>query len=303
VQTAHWFQEPVRTIDTTLDIAPSLTPVFRRAAFGANRYHDLIVRAPRDSGEPLPVATVSKSYVLVQHAEAIGAVTREIENAGIDPGKVPARLLITEYGSRMTLRATLPAEFAFTPPDGHPMALTYECFNSVDRTVPLFAAVGWFRFVCSNGLLVGTTSASMRHTHRPPLSLEQFAGALSEGMASALNERKAFTAWTVRKIAAADLAGWVDGPVAAWWGPLAAARVHHIATTGTDGTPMRSFQRATPHEWPLMPGTVVPGTHAPCEDGYQIAQVLAWMAAQRTNVAERFAWRTQINPLMSQLIH
>ena len=303
MQTAHWFGEPVRTIDTTLDAAASLTPAFERVPLGANRYHDLIVRPTHDGPGALPVGTVSKRYVLVQHADAINAVIRGIESAGIDPANVPARLLITEYGTRMALRATLPSEYACTPTDGHPMALTYECFNSVDRTVPLFAAVGWFRFVCSNGLLVGTTSASMRQAHRPPLAVEQFAGVLSEGMASAVNERQAFANWTAKKIARADLARWADGPVAEAWGPLAAARMHHIATTGTDGAPIRPFRvAAAPHEWPLAPGPAVPGTQAPCEDGYQIAQVLAWMASQRANVAERLAWRARINPLMVQLV-
>src|SRR4051812_827145 len=206
MQTAHWFGEPVRAIDTTLDIAPSLTPVFRRVPFGANRYHDLIVRPARDAAEPLPIGTVSKSYVLVQHADAIQAVTAELQNAGIDPASVRVRLLVSEYGTRMALRATLPKEYAFTPADGHAMALTYECFNSVDRTVPLFAAVGWFRFVCSNGLLVGMTSASVRHRHRPPLAIEQMAGVLSDGMASALTDREVFDAWTAKKIGPGDLA-------------------------------------------------------------------------------------------------
>jgi hypothetical protein len=183
------------------------------------------------------------------------------------------------------------------------MALTYECFDSADESVPFFAAVGWFRFLCSNSLLVGTTAASVRQRHRPPIVIEQIAGVLADGMASALKDRQVFDTWAAKKIATGDLAAFVDGPVAASWGPLAAARVHHIATTGRDGMPMRSLGRAVPHDWLLVPGPVVPGTHAPCEDGYQIAQVLAWMASQRTNVAERFAWRAQINPLMSQLIH
>jgi hypothetical protein len=55
---------------------------------------------------------VSNKYVLVQDADAIAAIAREIERAGIDPAAVPARLLISEYGTRMALRAMLPEALA-----------------------------------------------------------------------------------------------------------------------------------------------------------------------------------------------
>ena len=79
-----------------------------------------------------------------------------------DPADVPAELLITEYGTRVAIRATLPEAYAFREQDGTPMALTFELFNSVDRTVPFMAAIGWFRFVCHNGLVLGTTAAKIR---------------------------------------------------------------------------------------------------------------------------------------------
>lgn len=292
----------METIDTTLDGLPSRMPVFDRYAFGGNRFRDVIVRRSPDSVDPLPVGVVSKRYVLVQHADAIRAVTAEITKAGIDPAQVPARLLISEYGTRMALRATLPPAHAFTPDDGHSMALTFECFNSVDGTVPLFAAVGWFRFVCSNGLIVGTTSARVRQKHSPSLEIGEVSDVLAEGMASAMQDRESFAKWHSTKIAGRDLAKWVDGPVADSWGPLAAARVYGISTTGCDGKPVGSFKKVQPHEWSLAKGGPVPGTHAPCGDGYEIAQVLAWVAAQRGDVAQRLQWRGQIRALMAHLV-
>lgn len=91
----------------------------------------------------------------------------------------------------------------------------------------------------------------------------------------------------------------VEGPVANQWGPLAAARVYGIATTGTDVTPRA--RRAAPHFWDLERGAPVPGTHAPCGDAYEIAQVLAWIAARRDSVAESLQWRGHISGLMSAL--
>lgn len=298
----RWFGEDVETIDATLGELSTRLPVFHRQPFGANRFHDVITRKPAEGAEPLPVGLVSKKYVLVQHADAIRGVTAEVENAGIDVGEVPARLLISEYGTRMALRATLPNSHAWTPDDGHTMALTLECFNSVDGTVPLFAAVGWFRFVCSNGLLVGTTSASVRRRHVPPLEIGEISEVLADGMEAALQDPKSFTTWRSTRISSGELAEWVDGPVADSWGPMAAARVYEISTTGLDGKPAPSGKNAPPHAWFLSNGSRVPGTHAPCHDGYGIAQILAWVAAQRGDITQRLQWREQIRGLMSHLI-
>ena len=85
-------------------------------------------------------------------------------------------------------------------------------------------------------------------------------------------------------------------------GPLAAARVYGISTTGLDGRPVPPFKKAAPHRWQVMEGQQVPGTDAPCEDGYQLAQVLAWVAAQRANMTERLRWRGEIRELMSHIL-
>src|SRR5436190_3656471 len=300
----HWLGENVRTLATTLGELPEHLPVFDRYRFGRNRFKDVIVRRARGRAKPIPVGLVSKKYVLVQHVATILAVMSEIEKAGIDPCAVPAKLLITEYGTGMALRATLPPSHAFTPGDGHPMALTFECFNSVDGSVPLFAVVGWLRFVCSNGLVVGKVAARVRQKHLPPLAIEEISDVLAEGTECALADRKTFAQWGSIKIPVPNLQEWVDGPVAEAWGPLAAARVHGIALTGLDGTPVPPWKRAKPHTWSLalLDGQPVPGTTAPCADAYQMAQVLSWVASRRRNVAQRLQWRSQIHSLMGNLL-
>ena len=260
VARTHWFGEDVENIETTLEAAPSLMPTFDRGPFGANRFHDVIERRPTGGADPLHIGLVSKQYVLVQHAAVVHAVTAEVTRAGIDPAQVPVSLLMTEYGTRIALRATLPENYAYTPDNRHSMALTFECFNSVDGTVPLFAAVGWFRFVCSNGLLVGTTSARVRQRHSPPLEIAEVCEVLAEGMESALEDRKSFAAWRSTKVSRSNLEKWVDGPVAGTWGPLAAARVYGISTTGVDSRPRQPFRKAAPHRWQLTEGLTVPGT-------------------------------------------
>lgn len=298
----HWLGENVRTLATTLGDLPEHLPVFDRYRFGRNRFKDVIVRRARGNSNPVPVGLVSKKYVLVQHIATIEAVIREIANAGIDPNAVRAKLMLTEYGTRMALRATLPARYAFTPDDGHKMALTFECFNSVDGSVPLFAVVGWLRFVCSNGLVLGTVEARARQKHLPPLAIEEVSDVLAEGMASAIAERQILGQWGSIQIAASELQDWVDGPVTQAWGPLAAARVHGIATTGLDGKPVPPWRTAKPHTWSLTDGQAVPGTVAPCNDAYQVAQALSWVASRRRDVGQRLQWRGQIQGLMADLV-
>jgi hypothetical protein len=299
--TTHWLGERVSRIDTTLEQLPRILPTFERRAFGRNRFHDVIERAVPQGMAPLPVGVVSKKYVLVQHADAVAAVTREVRDAGIRPGSVRARVFLSEYGTRMALRATLPTDYDFTPPDGHRMALTYECFNSVDKSVPLCAAVGWFRFVCSNGLIVGTTMAKVRIRHAPPLEIDEISEVLADGMRTAIADRESFHRWQSIAIDDSALAGFVDGPIARTWGPTAAARVYAISTFGIDGQPLPT-RKAAPHRWRIANGRPVPGTPAPCRDAYQIAQVLAWVSSRRDNFAKRLEWRDEIRGLMSELI-
>ena len=142
----------------------------------------------------------------------------------------------------------------------------------------------------------------VRQKHSPPLDIDEISEVLAEGVTAATRDRKTFAAWQLRKVSPAALTKWVDGPVADAWGPLAAARVFGIATTGLDGKPFAPRRKTPPHAWILADGEPVPGTHAPCTDSYELAQILAWIAARRGNVAQRLEWRAQIQSLLSWLV-
>lgn len=298
----HWLGEPASEVTGSLgDMAP-LFPTFGRVPFGTNRRLDMIVRLAAANGEiPVPTAVVSKRYVLVQHTSVIEALENALRSVDVDPPDLQCRLTMSESGARMAMRVELPERFAFNAPDEHQMALTFECFNSVDRTVPFFALLGWFRFVCSNGLVVGTTHAAMRQHHRPSLHIRDLEPMLTEGLAAAACDRDLLTASMARRVSADALRTWVDGPVAKKWGAFAAARVHAIATTGLDGEPSRTPKGAPPHARHIVRPIRVPGAEAPCRNSYGLAQALAWVAARRNEVAERVAWRGEIPELMAQL--
>ena len=268
--------EPASEVTGSLADATPLIPTFDRFPFGPNRRLDMIVRHAGAKGNiPLPIGVVSKQYVLVQHASVIAALERALRAADVEPLELRCRLTLSESGARMAMRVELPERFAFHAPDGHPMALTFECFNSVDRTVPHFALLGWFRFVCSNGLVVGTTHASMRHDHRPPLRIDELEPLLTEGLAAAACDRERLTESMARRVSTEALRTWVDGPVAKEWGAFAAARVHAIAVTGLDGEPSRTPKGAPPHAREIINPKKVPGTEAPCKDRCGLAQALA----------------------------
>ena len=299
---SRWLGEPASEVTGFLRDVTPMIPAFDRLPFGTNARLDMIVRRASAKGEiPVPTGVVSKRYVLVQHASVMAALKNALRSADIDPLELRSRLTLSESGARMGIRVELPERFAFNPPDGHSMALTFECFNSVDRTVPLFALLGWFRFVCSNGLIVGTTHASFRNHHRPSLQVDEFESVLTEGLVAATCDRERLTKAMASCVTQDALRTWVDGPVARAWGAFAAARVHAIATTGLDGEPSRTPKGVPPHAREILHPQPVPGAQAPCTDGYGLAQTLAWVAARRTDVAERVEWRGDIPKLMAQL--
>jgi hypothetical protein len=149
---SRWLGEHAFEFKGALGELTPLIPSFDRVPFGLNPRFDMIVRRAELKGEaPVPTGVVSKRYVLVQHLAVVDAFVEALREEEIEAPDLRSRLTITESGARMAMRVELPKRFAFTPPNEHPMALTFECFNSVDGTVPLFALLGWFRFVCSNG--------------------------------------------------------------------------------------------------------------------------------------------------------
>ena len=238
--------------------------------------------------------------MLVQHTSVVAALENALRSADIELRDLQCRLTLSESGARMGIRVELPERFAFSAPDGHAMALTFECFNSVHRTVPFFALLGWFRFVCSNGLVVGTTHASLRHDHRPPLRIDELEPVLTEGLAAAAYDRERLTESMASCVSADALSTWVDGPVAKAWGAFAAARVHAMRPPGLTAS-RAGRQKGAPHARGILQPRPVPGADGPRTDSYGLAQALAWVAARRNEVAERVAWRGEIPKLLAQL--
>jgi hypothetical protein len=55
--------------------------------------------------------------------------------------------------------------------------------------------LGWFRFVCSNGLVIGKTLTEIRDTHNQALDLLKIEDAIAAGTRFAEQDKERFVEW------------------------------------------------------------------------------------------------------------
>ncbi len=288
----------------------ALLPDFERVAFAlgpgaiANRTLDTIVRrADLVQGLPaVPVGVVSRRYAMVTHRDVLDAMFEAVARAGLDPAETALEAVLGEYGGKMALSVILPPEFGLDPGDGHALALRLFCVNSVDRSTRLRIALGWYRFVCGNGLMVGKTCTEVRECHREGLSLEAVRKMLVQGLGKAGSESNVLRAWAAAVVEEKALAEFVDGKLAAAWGIKAAARLWHIAFTGMDATFACLGENVPPHLRRMKSLAPVPGSPAHARTAYDVSQGLAWLAKCPSDPAHRLDRMAEIPKLMSALI-
>lgn len=312
---SKWFNSTVTFHEESLTEIRKHIPTFERRAFGLtqpdneqsrlNERLDTIVRLPfGDDKTFIPVGVVSKSYTLVQHDAVLDVATKALEDMKIAPVDVKAELEITEYGERMALSLCLPDKYRFDPGDGHSMALRLECLNSVDGSTRFRALVGWFRFVCSNGLILGVTRSDVRRRHVGDVGLEDVGAVLTAGLKEFEAEKKNFKYWRKSEITLDRLAPWVDKNLREVWGFKAAARTFHIARTGFDAEVVGQYKGSTPTCIAMQETTMrVPGAPEQCRNLFDLSQVLAWLAKERRDVQEQLQWRERIPDLMNPLMN
>src|ERR1700722_9682121 len=116
-----WEGAPVRELTGNVVELFSRIPIFSRHPFRVgseeNRFKDEIRREPlKITDDPIPVATVSKTYSLIQHRDVLAAVFRALKPIQIDIAGVESMLLLSEYGERMHWSCNIP-NFDFDPGD------------------------------------------------------------------------------------------------------------------------------------------------------------------------------------------
>jgi Domain of unknown function (DUF932) len=328
-RSVRWSGESVSTLDCLLGEVGAKLPSFRRAPLTTDlrplaksrswasalfnrvqpppvghRSLDAIIRLPDASiSEEVPIALVSKRYSLIPHAGLTAAIIEALRtHFGDATTAMPCTMSLTEYGGRMHLRVLLPEQF--TAPDKHNIRPTLECLNSVDRSRPLQVFLGWFRIVCSNGMVVGEALQNMKRRHIRSLELTDVSDAVTESVGRLTRESGLLKRWWNFPVNDGQLVSWIDGPLHQQWRVRAAARVLHIARTGRDGRLADSGPRTQalpPSRRLMMRGPDVPGSQPPNDNAYRLAQVLAFVAAERIEVEARQSRLLEIPGLIDHL--
>jgi len=302
---SFWRDLKEQTHKGSLNELLALLPQFACVPFIMDRYEnpytDLIVRLPLHGNEPtVPIAMVSKSYGLVQHQEAIQAVGEALSDRGIDPSGLSGRLTLSELGERMHLRLVLPQ--VWDMPGGDHLHVQVHCINSVDRSMALQVRLGWYRLVCTNGLLF-TESASLRRVHVTGNWRGDLADMLDTQMQRIVEERSVLQNWLSTKVHMNTFLEWVDEVVTLRWGVQTAARVCHIARTGYDGTPERVQEKTPASKYAVQSDDKpVPGLEPPAHSAFDASQILSWVAEHARDIQTHMVWMGNIHSLIAELI-
>jgi hypothetical protein len=308
-----WFRSSVTAYSGSIEEVRNRIPRFQRRALGLtqqdglrsrlNEHMDMIVRVPFDGElDFIPVGIVSKEYVLIQHSEVVDVVLQALDVCDVPRNEVAANLEITEYGERMALSVILPKSYSFDAGDGYPMALRLECLNSVDGSTAFRTLMGWFRFVCSNGLVLGVTRSDVRRRHVGGLTTDDVASVLRSGLAECEKEKRNFELWRRTPVTSGPLRTWIDGDLRKAWKFKAATRAFHIASCGHDVTIAGPYKDESPTTMAVHVGKAVPGAPSKCRNLFDLSQVLAWLARDRADIQEQLQWREQIPKVLKPFI-
>ena len=204
-------------------------------------------------------------------------------------------------GEWMNFRAYFPESHNHMPKDEKPLGLRLECFNSVDGSSRLVILLGWLRFVCSNGLVIGETKAELRDVHDEHLDLDVIPQIIAAGMTEVAQDLKRLTTWEATKVRPRTLEKWANGAVTKKWGKKAACRVFHICMSGRDVDIVDPFAKGDATEKPVNLTIEVPGSARPANTLYDVSQALSWVATHRNNAEERVEWQGAISKLIEDL--
>lgn len=280
-------------------------PSFREAVFqmgpkqSPNPLKKLIVRNPDASHrDELPIAAVSPTYRLVQHRELIQECLEGLRDGGIDPDGLHCSLTLSDFGEMMEFKIQLPETFNFVPSDGHSLALRVECFNSVDESCRLMVLLGWYRFVCGNGLIIGNSRVEFRNRHSRGLDVRPIRKILSQSLADVSRDLEKMKEWEALEINRDRLILWVDQVLANRWNVSSASRVLHICQTGEDGELESTNQRLLAPKRVFLRTHGVPGARFPAFNVFDVAQAMSWIASRRKHPEERIEWQLEIPHLL-----
>lgn len=268
----------------------------------ANPYMKAVVRLPRTKFEqPIPVGTVSNSYTLAQHDVVARMCLQGIRQSGIDPDELRCELGLTEFGEWMNLRIYFPDKYSHTPKDGKKLGLRLESFNSVDGSSRLVIFLGWLRFVCANGMVIGETRTEFRDIHNKNMDLAKIPEIICDSLNLVQDDLKRLESWENHPVRSDLLKNWVNKILCEHWNKKAACRVYHICTSGFEVELADPFAAGDATEKLVRQTRQIPGAVAPAKNLYDVSQALSWIATGRKSTEEKVEWQTKIPGLIERL--
>lgn len=308
-ETSNWRSREVRYIAGNWSQILSSIPSFELCDFSdekseiVNQYYKTVVRLPLTPVERrIPIGIVSNTYTLAQHYEVADLCVKGIKKCNINIDSIRCELGLSSLGEWMNFRIYFPDEYDFISSDGNPLKLRLECFNSVDGSCRLTILFGWFRFVCSNGMVIGETISELRDIHNRHMDLNKINLIISEAMHQVHSDKKTMSGWERIKINPNALAEWVDTIVSKKWGRIAAFRVFHICSSGHDAEYADPFESEKPSRKSEIKLAEVPGAPDEARNLYDAAQALSWVATNRNNAEDRTKWQTEIPSLLENFV-
>ncbi len=294
-------------VGALLELLPEfeMTPFRTRPGMAAHPELWCVVRRPGNGVSAMAVGTVSRSYALVQHREAVEMCLNGLARCGLPPEELHAELSLSALGEWMHFSFVLPAEYSFEDTYGNRIEFRCGVSNSVDGSTRLSVRFDWFRQICWNGMVIAEQRRESR-LHRRGLRLDAIGELVFEEFERANRTQKNFTQWQNTPANVWTLMDWTDGPLRKAWNTHAAARVLRICATGQD-TRFRIGSSGSPSHLATHGKEVenvrhaVPGSPHRAETLYDIAQAMSWVASRRTNIVERVRWQTQIPELLHQI--
>jgi len=312
----HWLGLPVeKPVEGSITQVRERLPHFGRQPFamssangedvGISPYLDMIYRMPTRQGEKaIPIGVVSKNYRLVDHHLVLQTVQDALLDNNVDPGAVQAHATWTPNGERAHFSLLFPDEerFTFSPADGDEMRFRVEVFNSVEGSCRFMAVAGWFRFVCSNGLIVGSALMDLRQQHRQQLQIEDFGKLLRGSVESARDDKEVCITWLRQRVDPLILSQWADEDVFKIWGLKAAVRIISMMRNGHDAEIAGDTRARPPSQVDTRSLNAVPGLEFAPGTAFRVSQALAWLAGQRSDMSEELEWRGRVSELTSLLV-
>jgi hypothetical protein len=305
---ASWRSRKVRYYAGDWNSIQTLLPEFELTPFvagqdePANPFLQTVMRKPLSAAErPIPIGTVSQTYTLAPHRHVAALCRKGLIHAGIEPADLRYELGLSELGEWMNFRIYFSDSYSFIDARGAKLDLRLECFNSVDGSSRLVILFGWYRFVCSNGMVIGETLIEIKERHGQSLDLDSIPERIKAALEAVGADRSRMKKWQATKVAIDDIATWADDIVSEEWGKKAAARVFHICDSGKDIEIDDPFASGSATEKPIRYLDPVPGSPERAATKYDVSQAMSFVATHRNNAEERVTRQSAIPFLLERL--